>query len=93
MYQKNLVYDKKRDIQEVDQFGFVDLVKSFQNGYVQPDLQVDANGFNNIDDPSTILGRPHDAFEAMRMQDLIVANAKDRVAKAKAAKPSSTDEN
>lgn len=62
-----LGFDKKRDIREVSQTGFVDLANAYQNGVVpsyasESDLQ-----YGNIDSPSNIYGRPHDAFEAMRM--------------------------
>lgn len=76
MIQNNLVFDEVRDVQPVDQFGYVDLVKSFQNGYVAGDVEAVAEYFNDIDDPASIIGKPKDCFEAMRMQDMVVANAK-----------------
>ena len=88
MRQSNIRFDKNRDVQEVDQFGFVDLVKAFQNGYVPGDLEGDDSAYNDIEDPSSIVGKPHDPFEAMRMQDSIVKS----VQNSEAAKPSSTDE-
>lgn len=69
-------FNKDKDLQEVDQFGYIDLVKSFQNGYVAGDVEAVAENFNDIDDPASIVGKPRDCFEAMRMQDAIVANAK-----------------
>lgn len=69
-------FDKDKDLQEVDQFGYIDLVKSFQNGYVAGDVESVAENYNDIEDPSSIVGKPRDCFEAMRMQDVIVQNVK-----------------
>lgn len=76
MVQNNFKFDAKRDLQPVDQFGYIDLVKSFQNGYVPGDVEAIAENYNDIEDPSSIIGKPKDCFEAMRMQDIVVANAK-----------------
>lgn len=63
-------FDKNRDISEVDQFGFVDLVDSVAAGAVPSDLQSDGNSFDGTDiDPESIIGKPSDAFEAIRMQE------------------------
>lgn len=83
-------FNPLEDIQEVDQFGFIDLVKAFQQGYVPGGSELVQESFNGIDEPESILGKPSDAFEAMRMQDMIVQNAKDRSASAR--KSSSKDE-
>lgn len=69
-------YNPKKDLQEVDQFGYTDLVKAFQNGYVPGEAESIAEGFNEIEDPASIIGKPSDAFEAMRMQDAIIASQK-----------------
>lgn len=63
-------YDSKRDLQEVDQFGFVDLVKSVSEGFVPSDIGVSAESFDGNDiDPESLIGKPSDVFEAMRIQD------------------------
>lgn len=55
----------------VDQFGFVDVVKILATNSL-PALETDgANTYNGIDDPSSILGKPSDVFEAMAMQQAI----------------------
>lgn len=63
-------YDPKKDIAEVDQFGFVDLNESIANGFVPNDLGSVSNEFDGTDiDPESIIGKPKDTFEAMRMQE------------------------
>lgn len=63
-------YDEKRDLQEVDQFGFVDLVKSISEGFVPSDIGVSAESFDGQEiDPESLIGKPSDVFEAIRIQD------------------------
>lgn len=63
-------YDKRRDLQEVDQFGFVDLVKSANEGFVPHDLGDTSSSFDGVDvDPESIIGKPSDRFDAIRMQE------------------------
>lgn len=75
MVQTGANFNKDKDIQEVDQFGFIDLVKSFQNGYVEGNSDIKAESFNDIEDPASILGKPSDVFEALRMQDAALESA------------------
>lgn len=76
MVQSNIEFNSDRDLQEVDQFGYIDLVKAFQNGYVPGDVESVAENYNDIENPESIIGKPRDCFEAMRMQDIIISNAK-----------------
>lgn len=64
------VYDSAKDLQEIDQFGFVDLVKSSAEGFLPADIGTSAENFDGEDlDPESLLGTPSDQFEAMRMQE------------------------
>lgn len=81
MIQKGANFNKDRDIQEVDQFGFIDLIKSFQNGYVAGNSDIKAESFNEIEDPASIIGKPTDVFEALRMQDNMIESVKSASAK------------
>lgn len=65
-------FDEKTDLQQVDQFGFVDLVKSSAEGFVPADIGTTADNFDGEEvDPESLLGRPSDRFEAMRMQEAL----------------------
>lgn len=55
----------------VDQFGFVDIVKVMESNSVPAMASEGAETYNGIDDPSSILGKPSDVFEAMAMQSAI----------------------
>ena len=63
-------FDKRKDRHEVDQFGFVDLHKAFENGVVEGNAQYDDDSYNRAD-PTALLHRPHDMFEAMRQADYV----------------------
>lgn len=64
-------YNDVTDIKEVDQFGFVDLNECMANGQVPSTVSNTEDEYNGIDDPSSILGKPHDVFEAYRMHDYV----------------------
>lgn len=55
------------DLQEVDQFGYVDLNDAFINGVVRGDLSVDEENFNDIEDPKSVGAKPRDALEAIEL--------------------------
>lgn len=63
------IYNEKTDNHEVDQFGFVDLAESLRNGVVPSEIADSEPSYNEIDDPSTIYGKPHDVFEVYSMKD------------------------
>ena len=64
-------YNDIVDIKEVDQFGFVDLNECMANGQVPSSVSNTEDEYNGIDDPSSILGQPHDVFEAYNLQDYV----------------------
>lgn len=55
----------------VDQLGFVDVVKIMNTNSLPATTADGADSFNGIDDPSSILGKPTDVFDAMAMQSAI----------------------
>ena len=71
-------YDPVRDVQEVDQFGYLDLRQAFLTGTVEGSLAPADESYNGVDDPSSLLSSPKDTFEAIRQAEA--------VAKAKSAK-------
>lgn len=65
-------YDPVRDIQPVDQFGFVDIVKANVNNAIEEPLQVIESRYNDIDDPRKVGMRPVDVFEEMQANKVIL---------------------
>lgn len=64
-------YDEVADLHEVDQFGFIDLAECLKNGAVPSQVTGTDDNYNGIENPSEILGKPSDVFEAYKMSDYI----------------------
>jgi len=64
-------YNPIEDLKPVDAFGFLDLASAYVNKTVPSDTVTQDADYNGIDDPSSILGKPRDVFDALRMQDRI----------------------
>lgn len=81
---KECKYDELRDVAPVDQFGFVNLNECLANGEVPATIADSEDTYNGIEDPSSIIGKPRDIFEAYSMQDYIKerGNAKSNSASA-----------
>ena len=60
------------DVQEVDQFGYVDLAQAFLTGTINADLKVDDLFFNEIDDPVAVSGKPSNVFDMIDAGSAIV---------------------
>lgn len=61
-------FEKSKDVAEVVPSQAVDLRTAYLNGAVPSDVAAEEAKFNGIEDPSTILGRPADVFDAAAMQ-------------------------
>lgn len=64
-------FDPVRDLCEVSQTGYIDLVSAFITGSVPSQIADSEECYNGIEDPQSIFGRPSDVFEAMEMQSYI----------------------
>lgn len=65
------LYNEERDLKPVEPFGFVDLKESFINNCVPSNTPESESDYNGIQDPASILGRPSDVFDALRLaQDI-----------------------
>lgn len=71
MIVKPCIFDEIKDVADVDQFGFIDLVECLKNGQVPSTIADSEAQYNDIEDPSTIIGKPSDVFDAYRMTDYI----------------------
>ena len=69
------LYDPLRDVQEVDQFGFVDLREVLETGVVPSDSSVEDSEFTDIDDPESIIGRPRSNFDMIDAGDNLMRQA------------------
>ena len=75
MIVKDLKFDPVRDLQAVDQFGFIDLKTALDSSVVPSQLPDSDSDYNGIDDPAQVAGKPRDVFEAIDAQKVIEAAA------------------
>lgn len=61
--EKSWTFDPVRDIQAVEQFGFIDIVQANKTSSVPASIEVEESRYNGIEDPAAIAGRPRDVFE------------------------------
>lgn len=64
-------FDPKKDLHEVDQFGFVNIRDAFVNGTIEGSLSFEAEKYNGVSDASVMLHRPLDQFEALRQSEYV----------------------
>lgn len=60
-------FDPNRDVQAVEQSGFIDLAKANATSSIPSGISNTELNYNEIDDPRAIGGRPADTFEALQM--------------------------
>lgn len=82
-------FDPKVDLQPVDQFGFVNLRKAYDQGVVPGNVAFSEESFNGML-PDDVMRRPHDVFDRYRQADYVkgVLSARAREAQSK-TEPSS----
>lgn len=76
MIVKKCEFDSVKDNTDVDQFGFVDLASCLENGVVPSEIADSEANYNDIDDPSTIIGKPRDVFEVYALKDYAMTAGK-----------------
>lgn len=64
-------YDPEKDLNPVDPYGFINLAEAYEKGSVPTVVADEVANYNGIDDPESIIGTPHDIFEAYRMNEHI----------------------
>lgn len=64
-------YNEETDNTAVEQYGFINLAEVIANGAIPSSVSNTEMEYNDIEDPASILGKPHDVFEAYRMMDHI----------------------
>lgn len=60
-------YDPEKDLGEVSPNGAIDLAAALVDGFVPPVAEGLGENFNDIEDAASIMGKPHDNFEAIEM--------------------------
>lgn len=81
-------YDPEKDLGEVSPNGAIDLAAALVDGFVPPVAEGLGENFNDIEDAASIMGKPHDQFEALQ---LATDYAKRHGAASKASESSATE--
>lgn len=62
------------DMQEVDQFGFVNLADAFDKGIIPSTAAVVDSDFNGVANPGTLISRSTDVFDGYRKAEYVRQN-------------------
>lgn len=79
-----LGFDPCRDLQEVDQFGFVNIGEAFEKGIVPGGVDIHEESFNGVNNPGTLISRSMDVFDGLRKREYVASmleklNAEERL--------------
>lgn len=86
-------FDPAVDIQEVEQFGFVDLCDAYVRGSIPGSLDSNDESFTGASEAGALMHSAQDVFEAMRNADYVQSAlaSKDAAEKAVAAAKAAAD--
>lgn len=70
---RNYDFDPNRDLQEVEQFGFVNLAQSFDKGIIPGGVDLTEQDFNGVNNPGSLIPRSMDVFDGLRKRDYVQA--------------------
>lgn len=65
------MFEPRVDLQEVEQFGFIDLRDSFEKGIVSGAASFEQFDFNEVSEPGALIGRAQDSFESLRQAQYV----------------------
>lgn len=71
MLHKIRPFDKRKDMEEVDQFGWLNLTDAYAHGVIPADLRATEGEFAPVENAEAMIGRPADEFDAIRMVKFI----------------------
>ena len=68
--ERSFGFNPEVDLQEVDQFGFVNLAECYENGIIPSSLDLTDESFNGVQNPGTLISRsqlfrahPHSSYQ------------------------------
>lgn len=65
-------YNSYRDLGEVSDYGYVDLVKANQTSKIDAPIALIDTQYNEIDDPRAVGLRPSDNFDAIQLSKVVL---------------------
>ena len=89
---KRFTYNPVSDLHCVDPLSSgIDLRSAYVNGAVPGNVTASDMDYNDVDDPSSMMNRPSDAFEAIRQSDYVKSSVSSKKAEAKTDASSSAE--
>lgn len=64
-------YNPDVDLQEVEQFGFINLCECYTNGVIPGALDFTDESFNGVQNPGTLISRSQDVFDGIRKAEYV----------------------
>lgn len=64
-------FDPTVDLQEVEQFGFVNLAEFFDKGIIPGGVDFTDESFNGVQNPGTLMSRSMDVFDGLRKREYV----------------------
>lgn len=68
---RDMKFNPARDLQAVDQFGFVNLADAFTKGVIPGALDMTEESFNGVQNPGTLIARSQDVFDGLRKAQFV----------------------
>lgn len=69
--ERSFGFNPEVDLQEVDQFGFINLNEAYANGIIPSDLDFTDESFNGVQNPGTLISRSQDVFDGLRKAEYV----------------------
>lgn len=89
---KRFTYNPNSDLHCVDPLSAgIDLRTAYVNGVVPGNVTAADMDYNDVEDPSSMMNHPADAFEAMRQSDYVKGVVKSKTAEVKSEAASSAE--
>lgn len=64
------IFDKERDLERVDQVGYLNIGDAFKNGTISGDFAFTDEEYNRAS-PADMMHRPDDIFASYRQRDMV----------------------
>lgn len=69
--QRDFAFNPATDMQEVDQFGFVNLGEAFEKGIIPSVVEETGETFNGVSNPGTLISHATDVFDGIRKAEYV----------------------
>lgn len=68
---RDFSYNPEVDLQEVDQFGFINLSECYEKGIIPGGVDLTDESFNGVSAPGTLISRSQDVFDGLRKAEYV----------------------